>query len=141
MTWPFGVAVDNNDHVYVSDDWRNTIFAFDSSGNFLRKWGTTGSGDGELMRPGREKRQPSADLQEGSRLQRFPSEPLSLQSESGKDPRTIPAFLGPPPSLGGGLMQPPTAVTVSLSLRTVRVSGELLLIRNTERTIIVLKSP
>ena len=51
MTWPYGVAIDNNDHVYVSDDWRKTISAFDSSGNFLRKWGTTGSGDGELMRP------------------------------------------------------------------------------------------
>ncbi len=31
-TWPFGVAVDNNDHVYVSDDWQNTISVFDSSG-------------------------------------------------------------------------------------------------------------
>jgi DNA-binding beta-propeller fold protein YncE len=50
-TWPFGVAVDNNDHVYVSDDWTNTISVFDSSGKFLRKWGKTGSGDGELMRP------------------------------------------------------------------------------------------
>ena len=60
-TWPFGVAVDNNDHVYVSDDWTNTISVFDSSGNFLRKWGKTGSGDGELMRPagprGRKERQ------------------------------------------------------------------------------------
>ena len=42
-TWPFGVAVDDNDHVYVSDDWTNTISVFDSSGNFLRKWGTPGS--------------------------------------------------------------------------------------------------
>ena len=50
-TWPFGVAVDDNDHVYVSDDWQNTISVFDSSGNFLRKWGKTGSGDGELLRP------------------------------------------------------------------------------------------
>ena len=50
-TWPFGVAVDDNDHVYVSDDWTNTISVFDSSGKFLRKWGKTGSGDGELMRP------------------------------------------------------------------------------------------
>jgi len=49
--WPFGVAVDDNDHVYVSDDWSNTISVFDSSGKFLRKWGKTGSGDGELMRP------------------------------------------------------------------------------------------
>jgi DNA-binding beta-propeller fold protein YncE len=49
--WPFGVAVDDNDHVYVSDDWSNTISVFDSSGKFLRKWGKSGSGDGELMRP------------------------------------------------------------------------------------------
>jgi DNA-binding beta-propeller fold protein YncE len=50
-TWPSGVAVDNNDHVYVSDDWQNTISVFDSSGNFVRKWGKAGSGDGELNRP------------------------------------------------------------------------------------------
>ncbi len=50
-TWPFGVAVDNNDHVYVSDEWENTISVFDSSGKFLRKFGKPGSGDGELLRP------------------------------------------------------------------------------------------
>jgi len=51
-TSPFGIAVDDeHDRVYVSDDWRNTISVFDGSGNFLHKWGTTGSGDGELLRP------------------------------------------------------------------------------------------
>src|SRR5712671_6894973 len=50
-TWPFGVAVDNNDHVYASDEWENTISVFDSSGKFLRKFGKPGSGDGELLRP------------------------------------------------------------------------------------------
>jgi tripartite motif-containing protein 71 len=50
-TWPFGVAVDQNDHVYVSDEWDNTISVFDGSGKFIRKWGKTGSGDGELLRP------------------------------------------------------------------------------------------
>ena len=50
-TWPMGVAVDDQDHVYVSDEWTNTISVFDSSGKFLRKWGTTGSGDSELLRP------------------------------------------------------------------------------------------
>ena len=41
------------DHVYVSDEWKNTISVFDSNGKFLRKWGKTGSGDGELCaRPG-----------------------------------------------------------------------------------------
>src|SRR5262245_29370318 len=50
-TWPFGVAVDGQDHVYVSDEWQNTISVFDGSGKFVRKWGKTGSGDGELSRP------------------------------------------------------------------------------------------
>src|SRR5215510_14496884 len=50
-TWPFGVAVDGQDHVYVSDEWTNTISVFDSKGKFQRKWGETGSGDGELLRP------------------------------------------------------------------------------------------
>ena len=50
-TWPFGVAVDGQDHVYVSDEWHNTISVFDSSGKFLRKWGKAGSGDGELSHP------------------------------------------------------------------------------------------
>jgi tripartite motif-containing protein 71 len=50
--WPFGVAVDDQrDHVYCSDEWTNTISVFDSSGKFIRKWGTSGSGDGELLRP------------------------------------------------------------------------------------------
>lgn len=50
-TWPFGVAVDSQNNVYVSDEWRNTISVFDANGKFQRKWGTTGSGDGELNRP------------------------------------------------------------------------------------------
>src|SRR5207249_3497370 len=50
-TWPFGVAVDGQDHVYVSDEWNNTISVFDSKGKFQRKWGKPGSGDGELLRP------------------------------------------------------------------------------------------
>jgi DNA-binding beta-propeller fold protein YncE len=51
-TWPFGIAVDEErDRVYCSDEWTNTISVFDSSGKFLQKWGKTGSGDGELLRP------------------------------------------------------------------------------------------
>ncbi len=49
--WPFGVAVSDNDQVYVSDEWANTISVFDGNGKFIRKFGTAGSGDGELMRP------------------------------------------------------------------------------------------
>jgi len=50
-TWPFGVAVDSQENVYVSDEWQNTISVFDATGNFLRRWGKTGSSDGELLRP------------------------------------------------------------------------------------------
>jgi DNA-binding beta-propeller fold protein YncE len=51
-TWPFGIAIDNNQgRVYVSDDWLNTISIFDTDGKFIGKWGTAGSGDGELNRP------------------------------------------------------------------------------------------
>ncbi len=50
--WPFGGAIDEErDRVYCSDEWTNTISVFDSSGKFIGKWGATGSGDGELLRP------------------------------------------------------------------------------------------
>jgi DNA-binding beta-propeller fold protein YncE len=49
--WPFGVAVDRNNNVYVSDEWKNTISVFDASGKYIRTWGETGSGPGQLNRP------------------------------------------------------------------------------------------
>jgi tripartite motif-containing protein 71 len=50
-TWPFGVAIDSQENVYVSDEWQNQISIFDNDGNFQGKWGKAGSGDGELSRP------------------------------------------------------------------------------------------
>jgi DNA-binding beta-propeller fold protein YncE len=51
-TWPFGIAVDEGrDRVYCSDEWTNTISVFDTDGKFLQKWGSTGSGDGQFVRP------------------------------------------------------------------------------------------
>ena len=50
-TWPFGVAVGQNGHVFCSDEWTNTISVFDPNGKFQYKFGKTGSGDGELLRP------------------------------------------------------------------------------------------
>jgi len=49
--WPFGVAVDRNNNVFVSDEWKNTITVFDANGKYIRSWGKTGSGPGELNRP------------------------------------------------------------------------------------------
>ena len=37
--------------VFCSDEWTNTISVFHSNGSFMRAWGKTGSGDGELLRP------------------------------------------------------------------------------------------
>jgi len=52
-TWPFGIAVcTQKDRVYCSDEWENTISVFDTGGKFIEKWGTSGSGDGQLNRPG-----------------------------------------------------------------------------------------
>ncbi len=49
--WPFGVAIDKNSNVYVTDEWKNTVSVFDAKGKFIRKWGETGSGPGELRGP------------------------------------------------------------------------------------------
>jgi len=49
--WPFGVAVDKNGDVYVTDEWKNCVSVFDGAGKFIRKWGTPGSGPGELKGP------------------------------------------------------------------------------------------
>jgi hypothetical protein len=49
--YPFGVAVDAADNVYVSDIHNDRIQKFDSDGNFLAKWGTFGSDPGEFNSP------------------------------------------------------------------------------------------
>ena len=51
LIWPAGIAIDQEDHVYVSDARLNRISIFSCEGEFLGKWGTAGSGDGELNRP------------------------------------------------------------------------------------------
>jgi DNA-binding beta-propeller fold protein YncE len=37
--------------VYVADSGNNRIQKFDSDGNFMTKWGSSGSGDGEFSGP------------------------------------------------------------------------------------------
>ncbi len=48
---PFGIAVDNNGNVYVSDYTNNNIQKFDSSGNFILQWGSGGNGTGQFSSP------------------------------------------------------------------------------------------
>ncbi len=45
------VAVDSSDHVYVVDHFNYRIQKFDSNGNFIAKWGSPGSGDGQFRTP------------------------------------------------------------------------------------------
>ena len=49
--WGAGIAVDNNENVYLTDEWLNRVSTFDKEGSFLGHWGSTGDGDGELNRP------------------------------------------------------------------------------------------
>ncbi|KAF5418121.1 MAG: Virginiamycin B lyase [Candidatus Methanophagaceae archaeon] len=48
---PRGIAVDGSGNVYVVDTDNNRTQKFDSNGNFITKWGSYGTGDGEFQRP------------------------------------------------------------------------------------------
>ena len=45
---PYSVAVDSSDNVYVADSDNNRIQKFTSNGQFITKWGTYGSGNGQF---------------------------------------------------------------------------------------------
>jgi sugar lactone lactonase YvrE len=48
---PYGIVLDAQGYVYVSDYGRCRIQKFDSNGNFIAMWGSDGSGDGEFSFP------------------------------------------------------------------------------------------
>ncbi len=50
---PQALAVDSTGAVYVADALNNRIQKFDSNGNFVRKWGSSGSGNGLFNFPSR----------------------------------------------------------------------------------------
>ena len=48
---PTAMAFDGNDMLHIADEGHHRIMVFDSSGRLVRKWGTFGSGRGELNGP------------------------------------------------------------------------------------------
>ena len=48
---PWQLTIDSSGNLYVSDSSNNRIQKFDSSGNYLTKWGTGGTGDGQFFFP------------------------------------------------------------------------------------------
>ncbi|CAD6206571.1 GSCOCG00010052001-RA-CDS [Cotesia congregata] len=48
---PWGVACDKEGHIIVADRSNNQIKVYDQNGNFMRKFGTRGSGPGQFDRP------------------------------------------------------------------------------------------
>ena len=49
--WPTCLALDQDENVYVSDDYLHRISIFDKEGTFQGHWGTQGDGDGQLNAP------------------------------------------------------------------------------------------
>ena len=49
--WPHSLGLDNDENVYVSDEYVHRISVFDKEGAFLSQWGQAGSGEGEFNGP------------------------------------------------------------------------------------------
>lgn len=48
---PFGLSIDSNDNIYVTDKNNNRIQIFTSDGQFITKFGVKGTGNGQFMGP------------------------------------------------------------------------------------------
>ncbi|MGQ4807226.1 hypothetical protein NKDENANG_00570 [Candidatus Entotheonellaceae bacterium PAL068K] len=51
MMWPVSIAIDQDEHLYISDEALHRISIFDQQGQFLHQWGVQGQGEGEFDRP------------------------------------------------------------------------------------------
>src|SRR5258706_166740 len=49
---PEGVATDSAGNVFVADTYNDRIQEFDSTGQFIRRWGSRGTGAGQFSYPG-----------------------------------------------------------------------------------------
>ena len=51
IMWPVAIALDQEEHIYISDEALQRISIFNKQGDFLGKWGVPGRGPGEFDRP------------------------------------------------------------------------------------------
>jgi len=51
LTWWFCIAVDNLGNIYATNRDRNQVIKFDSSGNYVTKWGSYGDGNKQFKYP------------------------------------------------------------------------------------------
>ena len=49
--WPGGLAVDDQENLYVTDQAISKVVIFTKDGEFVGKWGSLGSGDGQFNKP------------------------------------------------------------------------------------------
>ena len=49
--WPVAITQDSKGHIYISDEDKNVVTGFDTSGAIVNHWGETGSGPGQLDGP------------------------------------------------------------------------------------------
>ncbi len=48
FTWLTGVALDQEENVYCTDEWKSQVSVFDKEGELLKTWGEKGAGQGQL---------------------------------------------------------------------------------------------
>jgi DNA-binding beta-propeller fold protein YncE len=51
FTWITGIALDQDENVYATDEWKGTVNIFDKDGNFIKTWGQKGDEAGQLNGP------------------------------------------------------------------------------------------
>jgi len=51
LTWAAGMAVANDENVYIVDEYLNTINIYNPDGEKIGQWGASGSGEGQMDRP------------------------------------------------------------------------------------------
>ncbi|MFB3097269.1 MAG: NHL repeat-containing protein [Dehalococcoidia bacterium] len=51
FTWLTGVALDQEENVYTTDEWKSQVSIFDKEGELLQVWGEKGTGEGQLDGP------------------------------------------------------------------------------------------